>query len=192
MKRIISILLVVCLGLCSMAALAACGRTDSDGDGVRTTVSEAEWNEAFLKSNFTINGFITERDERESLAMKFSEDTIYTENGGYTMYCVKQSDGWHMTDGTEVGPVMNGVSASVSFAMMSFHLPEYSSFSYDEATKSYVYVNSGDSGFYQFNVYFEYGFISRIEGCEDAGATSHSFTFTDYGTTVVELPGSSE
>lgn len=166
----------------------ACRQTKTESVQLKTTVTKAEWDAALAMGNFTMSGFITERDKQETLTMKITENLIYTENDGIERYVAKQSDNWHMTDGKEMGMVMNGVSASVKFALMSFHMPEYESFLYDEQTKSYVYINSGTSGFYQFNVHFENGRIVKIDGCEDMGGVTHSLTFTDYGTTVVELP----
>ena len=182
MRKFLSVFLIC---IVAVTLLASCVQNEKKVP----TVSAEEWETAFSASNFTINGYITERDERESVTMKITDSAIFTENDGYRSFIAKKSDGWHMTNGTESGPVINGVSASVKFAMMSFHLPEYSSFTYDEETKSYVYMKSeGASGFYKFNVYFENGVIVKIDGCEDKGEVTHSFNFTDYGTTVVDMP----
>ncbi|MBQ8414732.1 MAG: hypothetical protein IJX58_05780 [Clostridia bacterium] len=167
-----------------------CAQTKTESIQLKTTVTEAEWNLAFEMNNFTVKGFVTERGKQEGLLMKITDSAIYTENDGYTRFVVKKDDGWHMTNGTDFGPVMNGVSASVRFAMMSFHLPEYADFTYDEESKSYLYVKSdSSSGFYKFNVYFENGVIVKIDGEEDAGVgVTHSFDFENYGTTVVDIP----
>ena len=74
--------------------------------------------------------------------------------------------------------------------MQSFHLPGYASFSYNEESGAYVYINEGESGFYRFDVYFKGGVIVKIEGYEEEGPISHLFNFKDYGTTVVQLPNS--
>ncbi len=156
----------------------------------KVTVTEEEWNAALAKSNFTITGFVTERDKQESLTMKITDSLIYTENDGIERYYAKKDDGWHITNGIAFGAVMNGMSASVEFAMMSFRMPGYTSFNYDEEAGAYVYVKADSaSGFYKFSVYFDDGVIVKIEGEEDSeGGVTHSFNFENYGTTVVEIP----
>jgi hypothetical protein len=172
--------------------LASCGDTNEGGE-VKTTVTEAEWKEAMANNNFTLTGFLTERDEKESLVMKITEDLIYTKNEGNERFVGKKDGAWCFTlDGVEFGSAIEGVSASVDFALRTFRTPEYSSFTYDEETKSYVYVNSGTSGFHKINVYFENGLVVRVDGCEDEGGVTHSFSFTDYGKTTVELPAANK
>ncbi|MBP3436510.1 MAG: hypothetical protein J6K61_01215 [Clostridia bacterium] len=186
MKKLMSILFAVCI------CLSVCGALSSCEGQQKTTVTEAEWNAAFEADNVTVEGFITERDEQESLLMKITKEAIYTENDGYISFVKKLEDGWHFYKNGQFGSVVNGVSASVRFAMQSFHLPEYASFIFDEETKSYVYINQGTSGFYQFNVYFENGVIVKIEGREDRGSVTHSFLFKNYGATVAEMPSENE
>ena len=186
MKKLTILLLALCLCISTTFMLASCSGGDPE-----TTVTKDAWNEALAKSNFTVNGFITERDIQESVMMEITEKHIHTENDGYTMYVTEKDGAWYVTnDGVQVGSVVKGVEASVRFAMRFFSAPEYESFVYDEATKSYLYVKESAeaSGFYQINVYFEDGIIVKIEGKEDEGDISHSFTFTDYGSTVVEFP----
>ena len=192
MKRIFAILLTVCICLSAAVVLASCGDPNAGGE-IKTTVTEAEWKEAMARNNFTLNGFLTERDVQESLTMKFTEKLIYTKNEGVERFVGKNGDSWCMTvDGMQFGSPVNGVSASVDFALRTFRAPEYSSFTYDEETKSYVYVNSETSGFYQINVYFENGYVVKVDGCEDKGDVTHSFNFTDYGKTTVELPAANK
>ncbi len=167
-----------------------CAQTKTESVQLKTTVTEAEWNAAFERNNFTLNGYLTERDEQESLLMQITDSMIHIKNEGISRYYVKDSDGWHISDGIAVGPVMNGISASVRFAMMSFHLPEYASFTYDEEVGAYVYVKADSaSGFYKFSVYFENGVVVKIDGEERAEVgVTHSFNFENYGTTVVDMP----
>ena len=170
----------------------SCGETKTEPLALKTTVTEEEWNAAFAISNFTANGYITERDRQEDLLMKSTESAMYTQNDGYSSMVVKMDDGWHMVAEGQIGPIMNGVEPAVIFLMRSFHLPEYDKFTYDEATRSYVYVKSvASAGFYQFNVYFEEGKVVKIEGMEDEGALTHVFNFTDYGTTTIDVPETS-
>ena len=167
-----------------------CGQIKTDSIQLKTTVTEAEWNAALAISNFTITGFVTERDRQESLTMKMTDSLIYTENDGNEQYIAKKDDGWHITNGIAFGAVINGVSASVEFAMRSFHMPEYASFTYDEEARAYVFVKADSaSGFYKFSVYFENGVIVKIDGEENAeDGITHSFVFSNYGTTVVDIP----
>lgn len=188
--KTIKLLLILTLTISlSVLTFMSCGSDNGDMD---TTVTKQEWNEALASSNFTIRGFVTERDRQESLVMKVTDSIIFTENDGRETFVVKQDDGWHMTNGTDIGPVINGVSASVEFAIRSFHVPEYESFVYDEQTKSYVYINSDSFGFYQFSVFFENGVIVKIEGYENIGSVTHVLNFTNYGTTDVEIPSGNE
>ena len=185
MKKIAILLLTLCLCISAAFILTACNGEPE------TTVTKEAWNEALTKSNFTVSGFITERDVQESVMMEITEKHIHTENDGYTMYVTKKDGAWYVTnDGVQIGSIVNGVDASVQFAMRFFRTPEYESFVYDEETKSYLYLKSSEeaSGFYQINVYFEDGFIVKVEGKEKKGDITHSFTFTDYGSTVVEFP----
>ena len=186
MKRIFSLVFALCLCL---SLFTACNG-ESGGNADKTTVSEAEWNAAFLKSNVSIEGFVTERDQEESLLMQITESVIHTENDGYESWVLKQEDGWHFYRDGQVGPLANGVSASISYMMQSFHLPGYASFSYNEESGAYVYINEGESGFYRFDVYFTGGVIVKIEGYEEEGPVSHLFNFKDYGTTELQLPNS--
>ncbi len=187
MRKLFSLLLASLLFCSVLLGVVSC--TGTGAGALKTTVSEAEWNAAFAQSNVTVNGYVTERDRQETLLMQITSDAIFTENDGYTSLVVKKGETWHsVRDGVLSSP-MNGVSASVSFLMRSFRLPSYESFTYDEQTKSYLYVKGeGESGFYQFNVYFENGVITKIEGREDMGDVSHFFAFEKYGTTEVEIP----
>ena len=187
MKRLFSFLLIALLSFSLLLGLASC--TGAGNGALKTTVSEAEWNAAFEASNVTASGYVTERDRQESLLMQITSDAIFTENDGYTSLVIKKDGNWHSVREGVLSSQMNGVSASISFLMRSFRLPSYESFTYDEQTKSYRYVKSeGSSGFYQFDVYFENGVITKIEGREDIGEVTHFFEFKDYGSTVVEVP----
>ena len=187
MKKLTLLLFALCLCISTAFTLTACNGEPE------TTVTKKAWDEALTKSNFTVTGFITERDARESLMMEITEKHIHTENEGYTMYVTEKDGAWYVTnDGVQIGSVVKGVDASVRFAANFLRLPEYESFTYDEETKSYLYLKASAeaSGFYQINVYFEDGIIVKVEGKEKEGEISHSLTFTDYGSTVVEFPES--
>lgn len=159
-----------------------CGEKKTESIALKTTVTEEEWSAAFLKDNFTITGYVTERDRRESLTMKITPSAIYTENDGYESYLILKEGEWYLCYTEGIGNLMKGVSASVQFTLQSFHAPsDFADYTYDEEARAYK------SGSYA--VYFENGSITRFDYCEeDDGIVTHSFTFSEYGTTEVDLP----
>lgn len=91
------------------------------------------------------------------------------------------------------GQLLSGFSIAVKTILMSFHLPEYESFAYDEATKSYACINPEyPEAYYKFNVYFENGFVIKFESRDNTDTVRYSFDFTNYGTTTVTLPDASD
>ena len=170
-----------------------CSHVKNESISLKTTVTSDEWIAAFNMSNFTLNGYVTERDRQESVLMEITDDLIHTENDGYVTWAVKQDDGWHFAQNGVIGPVVNGISATVGFSVQVFHIPDYDGFTYDEISKAYVCVK----GNYRYAVYFENGLIVKLEYMEDTycpetntGEITHCFNYTNYGTTAIELPES--
>ena len=168
----------------------ACGQTKTESVQLKTTVTEAEWNAAFALTNATASGFLTENGEQEPVLFKIADTVYYSENDGYIAWAVQKDGEYYMYSvNNSEGQLLNGFSIAVSTMLMSFHLPEYASFTYDETTKSYTCINDGyPESCYKFNVYFENGFIVKFESCNNSDVVQYSFDFSDYGTTSVEIP----
>lgn len=167
-----------------------CAQTKTESVTLKTTVTETEWDAAFALTNATARGYLTENGEQEPVLFKIDDTVYYSENDGYIAWAIEEDGEYYMySNSSSEGQLLNGFSIAVSTMLMSFHLPEYESFTYDEAIKSYVCINNGyPAAYYKFNLYFENGFLVKFECRDNTDTLTYSFDFTDYGTTVVELP----
>ncbi|MBQ4071523.1 MAG: hypothetical protein IJD51_03835 [Clostridia bacterium] len=183
MKRIVSFILSVCLLFGVLAALASC-------DGAVTTVSAEEWESALKRDNFTVSGYLTENGEQESLAFKAAEDVYYSENDGHSAWVIKQEEGWYMyPDGDVDGQWLPSFGATVGFTLISFRLPEFSAFTYDDKLSAYVTANEDNpAAYYEYRVYFSDGVITKFESLTADGTVTYSYSFSSYGTTNLAPP----
>ncbi|MBQ8372483.1 MAG: hypothetical protein IJX38_06085 [Clostridia bacterium] len=220
MKKLVSLLLAVCMCLSVGVILTACGHehtwnegeittpatatadgvktftctecgeTKTESVALKTTVTEAEWNAAFALTNATASGFLTENGEQDSVLFKIADTVYYSEINDYIAWAVEKDGEYYMYSvNNSEGQLLNGFSIAVSTMLMSFHLPEYASFTYDETTKSYTCINTDyPEAYYKFNVYFENNFVVKFESRNNTNVVQYSFDFTNYGTTTIELP----
>lgn len=192
MKRILCLILAVLLALCALLALFACQSTGNGGDGgkPRATVSALEWAAAFDMTNVTATGYLTERDERESVLFKAADTAYFSELDGYRSYYIKRDGDYYFyeDDDTEGIKFNLGISISVGMILMSYRIADYSDFTFDEATQSYYTTEGLRTGAARYDLYFENGKIVKFESRDDTGAITVCFSFTDYGSTVVDLP----
>ena len=167
-----------------------CGQTKTESVQLKTTVTEAEWNAAFALTNATASGFLTENGEQDSVLFKIADTVYYSEINDYIAWAVEKDGEYYMYSvNNSEGQLLNGFSIAVSTMLMSFHLPEYASFTYDETTKSYTCINADyPEAYYKFNVYFENGFVVKFESRNNSDVVQYSFDFTNYGTTVIDIP----
>ena len=159
---------------------SVCGEVKHEVIEVKTTVTDEEWAEATKPTNFTVNALVTDKGSQESSTYKVTD-------------------------------------TSVEAFISSLHpLPAGASFIYDANTGAYVFESAeaeateGDittktySDKYFF--YFEDGKLAKFEFAEGGytefdkntlettfddtrtGDVTHSYTFSDYGTTVAEAP----
>ena len=156
---------------------------------VSTTVTESEWKTAFELNNVTVEGYLTENGDKEDVLFKLDKTIYYSEVEGYSVWVVEKDGKFYMTDneGTKDYEIED-FSINVGSALMSFHLPEFSKFTYDENIKAYTCINTEDypDAFYKYNVYFENCKIVKFEACDKSANITYSFNFKDYGTTQVE------
>lgn len=157
---------------------SVCGETRDEELVMKTTVTDEEWAKAIAASNFTVYSTVTERGEQTSSTEKITDTTVD------------------------------------QFISRLHPLPEGASFTYDPTTNAYIFecaeaeATEGDittktySDKYIF--YFEDGKIVRFAFAEGgytefdkntletvyddtrSGEVTHSYEFTDYGTTVAD------
>ncbi|MBQ4269727.1 MAG: hypothetical protein IJB97_08795 [Clostridia bacterium] len=185
--------LFVASACCSVAfvgvTFAACQENEKTNTNV-TTVSEAEWEDALALENFTAIGFLTENGEQEPVIFKGTATAYYSENDGYTSWCVKRTDGWYMYAGESGdGQIVEEFTSAVDSVLRSFHLPDFSAWDYVETQKAYVCVNADyPENCYRFSAYFKGGKLVKFESQNASEEITYSFEFGGYGTTVLELP----
>ena len=195
-----------------------CGYVKTELFNVRTTVTNEEWAAALALSNFTVTATMIERHRQDTLLMKVTDSAMYIKTDDYSFFSVKKADGWHAVEEAGLSSVIQGASASVSYALTGFLAPEGTSCVYDEATKAYIFETDaktetvGDTTTTthsdKYLLYFADGKLAKVEFCEGgyssvttlpdggqefdddtrAGEVTHCFVFSDYGTTTVEVP----
>ena len=168
-----------------------CSQTKTEPIVKVTTVTEAEWKAAFALTNATANGFLVENGEKETVLFKIDKTVYYSELEDYIAW-VTQKDGiyyMYNNQNSEENRIGESFTINVSTILMSFHLPEYSKFTYSEETKSYICTNEDyPDEYYKFNLYFENGLLVKFESTNKSNEINYSFNFSDYGTTKIELP----
>ncbi len=184
MKKTLSLLLTALLLLSSLVGLISCG-----GEGA-TTVTAEEWAAALAESNATVEGYLTENGKRELILFKITEKLYFSDNDGYRAYCVEREDGWHVyAEGNTEGPRIDGFTPTVGTALMSFHLPAYEAFTYDEKLGAYTVRNKNyPATHYSFRLYFEDGRLVKFESLNKEETVTYSFAITDHGKTKLTLP----
>ena len=168
----------------------ACGQTKTETVKfiIKTTVTEAEWKAALELNNATATGFLTENGEKEDVLFKLDKTVYFSEMDGYSAWVIEKDGKFYMTDGKGAEDEIPNFAINIGSVLMSFHLPEYSKFTYNESSKAYSCVNGEDypDTFNKYNLYFEDGKLLKFEAIDKAGNVTYSFNFKDYGTTTIE------
>lgn len=168
----------------------ACGQTKTETVKfiIKTTVTEAEWKAALELNNATATGFLTENGEKEDVLFKLDKTVYFSEMDGYSAWVIEKDGKFYMTDGKGAENEIPNFAINVGSVLMSFHLPEYSKFTYNESSKAYSCVNGEDypDTFNKYNLYFEDGKLLKFEAIDKAGNVTYCFNFKDYGTTMIE------
>ena len=190
MKKSILAIFTVLLSFFMGITVTACNKAKTENGEIKTTATKSEWDSALTLKNVTAKGFATENGKQETVLFKIADTVYYSENDGYISWGIEKNGEYYVyTNDSQEWQKVNGVKISVGTILMSFHLPEFESFNYDEATKSYVCENPDyPDAYYKYNVYFENGYIVKFESRAQTGVIQYSFEFTNYGKTVVEMP----
>ena len=168
----------------------ACGQTKTETVKfiIKTTVTEAEWKAALELNNATATGFLTENGEKEDVLFKLDKTVYFSEMDGYSAWVIEKDGKFYMTDGKGTEDEIPNFAINIGSVLMSFHLPEYSKFTYNESSKAYSCINGEDypDTFNKYNLYFEDGKLLKFEAIDKASNITYCFNFKDYGTTTVE------
>ena len=196
MKKIVSLLLTLCLCFSLIAALSACKKEPEKSEEeqeIKTTVTKDEFIAAVSITNYTLTGKVYENgDTPYTISMKATDSAFVQEITNYSMYTVKKNGVWYDLEdqnGTYVGTPSYYTGAKLCDLVL--HIDDLSAFydklSYVEEDGCYYLtgLDSEDDDM-EYRFYFENGSLTKIRFDEDGDY--QLVDVTNVNTTVIDVP----
>ena len=172
MKKIVSLLLTLCLCFSLIAALSACKKEPEKSEEeqeIKTTVTKDEFIAAVSITNYTLTGKVYENgDAPYTISMKATDSAFVQEITNYSMYTVKKNGVWYDLEdqnGSYVGTP--GYYTGTKLCDLLLHIDDLSAFydklSYIEEDGCYYLtgLDSEDDDM-EYRFYFENGSLTKI------------------------------
>ena len=213
MKKLVSVLLIVCLCFSLLATLAACQNKpaeketdenttatkdpDMEQSDPKTTVTKDEFVAALATKNFTVAATGQTGEQVLSIVMKSTDSAIVRNVESQGIFYTVQKDGiWYELsekDGTYIGVFQYGYEPQ-TLADIMFPLEYktnleglYDKFSYNEEEGCYYAIGLDVSpSDREYRIYFENGVLSKFRS--DEPGNSSIGIFSDINKTTVDIP----
>ena len=204
MRRILSLALVTVM-LLSTFMLTSCdfNQTWNDvrgfvegmidkyigGSDVRTTIDEAEWDNLYNSTNYTV--IQKDSEGYYSIEVADTKARIVAEFEGYKQSIVYDFEGGCLLSETKVGWVgsksefLPSVEYIILGETIGLYEVEFEDLVYDEATKTYVWED-GEYIVYKFQ--FENGVLSYAIAEAEYMGMKETIEIKNVGTTVIDIP----
>lgn len=196
MKKIVSLLLTLCLCLSLIAALSACKKESekNEENENRTTVTKDEFIAAVSIDNYTLTASVYENGDTPSytISIKATDDVFVQTVTNHSMYSVKKDGVWYdlrEENGAYVGTP--GYYTSAKLCDLVLHIDDlgafYDKLSYIEEDGCYYLtgLDSEDDDM-EYRFYFENGSLTKIRF--DESGDYQIVDVTDINRTSLDVP----